>query len=89
MNGLVHLCKSYPVHMCSFTTNSSDVMLSDTIITVNNYVGLSSYCRDNHLLNRYVNIYCSCAEYTDELRFEELKTTACNTHTSLCRSCLF
>jgi hypothetical protein len=24
--------------------------------------------------NRYINIYCSCAEYTDELRFEELVT---------------
>jgi hypothetical protein len=47
--------------------------------------GMSQYCRDNHLLNWYINIYCSCAEYTDELRFEELKTNntiACNTHTS-------
>jgi hypothetical protein len=35
---------------------------------------MSLDCRDNHLLNWYINIYFCCAEYTDELRFEELKT---------------
>jgi hypothetical protein len=34
-------------------------------------------CRDNHLLNCYINIYYSCTEYTDELLFEELKVAGC------------
>jgi hypothetical protein len=29
--------------------------------------GMSYVCRDNHLLNWCIDIYCSCTEYTDEL----------------------
>jgi hypothetical protein len=33
--------------------------------------GMSYVCRESHLVNRCIAIYCSCTEYTDEL--EELQ----------------
>jgi hypothetical protein len=37
-------------------------------------------CRDNYLLNWYINIHCSCTEYTKEL--EELKVARCRITTT-------
>jgi hypothetical protein len=48
-----------------FIINSCFLLIRGNADAEVNIVWNVYVCRDNQLLNWYINIYCSCTEYTD------------------------